>query len=85
MKELRWSSSKDATIQLTRGMSFNRLVHSRFVGIERHEKRLHQDLMLFECDGYIWVIPFVDGGDHYFLKTAYPSRKRTHIHRRRAE
>jgi hypothetical protein len=35
--------------------------------------------MLFEYKKYIWVVPFVEEKDYYFLKTLFPSRKYTKI------
>jgi len=29
------------------------------------------------CDNYVYLVPFVEEGDYFFLKTAIPSRKAT--------
>jgi len=34
-------------------------------------------MMLFEFEGYVWLVPYVDEGSYYFLKTAFPNRKFT--------
>ena len=34
-------------------------------------------LMLFELNGYILTVPYVQKGDELFLKTIFPSRKYT--------
>jgi hypothetical protein len=80
MKELRWSSEKSAWLKKERGLSFDELVSGRFLGIERNRSYKHQWLMLFEVGGYVWVLPYVDSEDYYFLKTAFPSRKHTRIY-----
>jgi hypothetical protein len=36
-------------------------------------------MMLFECKGYIGIVPFVESGDELFLKTLFPSRKYTQL------
>lgn len=33
--------------------------------------------MVVAWDGYAYLVPFVEEGDHYFLKTVIPSRKAT--------
>ena len=33
--------------------------------------------MVVVSDGYVYLVPFVEEGDHYFLKTVIPSRKAT--------
>jgi hypothetical protein len=37
--------------------------------------------MLFEREGYVWVVPFVTGENEIFLKTFYPNRKYTRLYR----
>ena len=77
MKEFIWSEEKNNQLLKERGVSFERLISARFVGIEDHRTRPHQELLLFEWRNYIWVVPYVEGETHYFLKTAFPSRKHT--------
>jgi hypothetical protein len=80
MKELRWSEEKSLKLKKERGLSFDDIVAGRFLGIEKNLSRDDQWLMVFEIDDYAWVMPYVDGGDHYFLKTAFPSRKHTKLY-----
>jgi hypothetical protein len=77
MKELSWSREKSALLKKERGLSFDELVGGRFLGVEHNPSRVHQRLMLFEIRGYVWVVPYVETDDRYFLKTAFPSRKHT--------
>lgn len=77
MRELRWNADKNRELKQERGITFEQLINSRFIGIERHPKRLNQHLMLFELKGYVWVVPYIDEGSYYFLKTAFPNRKYT--------
>jgi len=83
MKELHWSEEKNEKLKKERGISFEDIVAGRFLGIERNLSRDDQWLMVFEVEGYAWVVPYVDGGDHYFLKTAFASRKHTKIYLKR--
>lgn len=77
MKVFLWSYEKNEWLKTHRGVSFEELTGSRFIAIERHDRRLHQKLMLFEFKQYVWVVPFVEDAKHYFLKTTFPSRKHT--------
>jgi len=82
MKELRWNLLKSERLKRTRGASFEDLVQSRLVAVKRHPKKPHQNIMLFEYRGYIWVVPFVASGNEVFLKTLFPSRKYTKLYKR---
>ncbi len=72
-----WSYDKNEWLKKERGVSFEELLASRFIRIERHARKLNQRLMLFEFQKYVWVVPYVEDKEHYFLKTAFPSRKHT--------
>jgi hypothetical protein len=37
------------------------------------------------CDGYAYLLPFVEEEDHYFLRTAIPSRKATRYYLTKGE
>ncbi|MBP9854201.1 MAG: toxin [Candidatus Omnitrophica bacterium] len=77
MKELRWDPKKNIELKKTRNITFEQLINSRFIGIEDHIKKTHQKLMLFDFNKYVWVVPYVNEKDFFFLKTAFPSRKHT--------
>lgn len=34
-------------------------------------------VLVVACEGYAYLVPFVEQADHYFLKTVIPSRKAT--------
>ena len=36
-----------------------------------------QQIFIVSCDGYVYLLPFVEEDDHYFLKTIIPSRNAT--------
>ena len=79
MKELRWNLLKNERLIKTRGVSFDELVNSKLINILQHPIRENQKIMLFEYKKYVWVVPFVEEENYYFLKTLYPSRKYTKI------
>ncbi len=77
MDNVFWSQEKNAQLKQLRKVTFEDLISARFIGIEDHPKRSHQKLMLFEYKKHAWVVPYVEGKDYFFLKTAFPSRKHT--------
>lgn len=77
MKELRWNLEKDAWLKKQRGVTFEQIANAKFLGIEKHAFKLHQQLMIFEFRHYAWVVPYVEEKDYLFLKTAFPSRRHT--------
>ena len=82
MKEVRWSLLKSERLKRTRGASFEELIRSRLVAIKQHPSRTYQQIMLFEYQGYIWIVPFVESGNEIFLKTLFPSRKYTQLYKK---
>lgn len=82
MKEMQWSLLKSGRLKRTRGASFEDIVQAKLVAVKRHSRRANQQVMLFEYQGYIWVVPFVESEGHLFLKTLYPSRKYTALYKR---
>ena len=68
---------KNDQLKKLRKVTFGDLLDSRFIGTEGHPTKKHQKLMLFEYKKYVWVMPYVEGKDYLFLKTAFQSRKHT--------
>ena len=77
VKSVYWNHDKNLLLKKVRNITFEDLVNSRFIGIEIHPTKKNQKLMLFEYQSYIWVVPYVEHDDGYFLKTAFRSRKYT--------
>ena len=82
MTEIRWNALKSERLKKTRGVSFEEIVTANFVGIKKHPSKAAQNLLLFEFNNYIWVVPFVRTDEEIFLKTIYPSRKYTKLYQR---
>lgn len=82
MKQIRWDALKNERLKKARGASFEDLINSKLIKIMKNPKRVNQNIMLFEYKKYIWVVPFVEEKDYYFLKTLFPSRKYTKIFKR---
>ena len=92
MKPFRWSPLKNEQLQTERGISFERVV----VAVEggglldilehRNPNRYpNQRVLVVSCDAYVYLVPFVEEPDHFFLKTVIPSRKATRDYLRRGD
>lgn len=84
MKAFRWSADKNETLRVERGVSFESMV----VAIEsgglldvlahtNQAKYPKQRILVVSCDNYVYLVPFVEEDDYFFLKTVIPSRKAT--------
>lgn len=82
MKEFRWDGAKNRTLKNGRGVSFEEILDSKFIGLEEHYSRENQLILLFEHKDYIWMVPCVIEEDYIFLKTMFPSRKYTKKYKR---
>ena len=82
MRDLRWNLLKSERLKRARGASFEEIIQAKLIAVKRHPKKTHQNVLLFEYKGYIWVVPYVSSGEEVFLKTLYPSRKYTKLYKR---
>lgn len=84
MASFRWSSDKNDTLKADRGISFESIV----VAIEsgglldvlahpNQAKYPRQRVLVVAHDSYVYLVPFVEEKDYFFLKTIIPSRKAT--------
>jgi uncharacterized DUF497 family protein len=84
MKPFRWGPEKNDQLVLERGISFEQMVVAIEAGglldilAHQNPKRYpNQRMLVIACDGYAYLVPFVEEDDHFFLKTVIPSRKAT--------
>ena len=84
MKPFRWSPDKNVRLKAGRGLTFEQMVVSIESGglldVVVHpnpDKYPRQQVFIVSCEGYVYLLPFVEEEDHYFLKTIIPSRKAT--------
>ena len=84
MKPFRWNHGKNEALKIGRSISFEEIV----LAIEadglldelRHpnpEKYPNQSVFVVALDAYVYLVPYVEEPDYFFLKTAIPSRKAT--------
>jgi uncharacterized DUF497 family protein len=84
MKPFRWNHEKNSELTVKRGISFEEIVLAIEAGglrdVMQHPnsgKYPNQQLFVVAFAGYIFLVPFVEEPDYYFLKTIIPSRKAT--------
>ena len=75
---------KNEALKIERNISFEEIV----LAVEadglldqlRHpnpEKYPNQSILVVALDGYVYLVPYVEEPDYFFLKTVIPSRKAT--------
>lgn len=84
MKPFRWGAEKNGQLKLESGISFEQMVIAVEAGglldVLAHSNPLkypNQKVLVIASDNYVYLVPFVEESDHFFLKTAIPSRKAT--------
>ena len=84
MKPLRWSPEKNEAVKAERGVSFESIVVSIEAGglldilvHPNQAKYPRQRVLVVACDNYVYLVPFVEEEDYFFLKTVIPDRKAT--------
>lgn len=84
MKQLRWNHQKNAGLKAELGITFEQIVLAieadGLLDTIRHsnrEKYPNQFVFIVEFEGYVYLVPFVEEAEFYFLKTIIPSRKAT--------
>ena len=84
MKPFRWNPEKNDALKTTRGLSFESIVvaveSGGLLDVVEHPNKVKypkQTVMVVAVENYAYLVPFVEEEDHYFLKTAIPSRKAT--------
>lgn len=84
MKPFRWSSEKNDLLKSERGVSFEQMTvaieSGSLLDVLSHPNQArypNQQILVVASDDYVYLVPFVEEVDHYFLKTVIPSRKAT--------
>jgi len=84
MKPLRWSPEKNEALKAERGISFESVVvaieSGGLLDVLAHPnpaKYPQQRILVVAADNYVYLVPFLEDKDCYFLKTIIPSRKAT--------
>ncbi len=84
MKVFAWDEEKNNLLKLERGITFEEVVYhinnGDLLATLDHPNRakyFHQQVFILAVDGYVYMVPFVEDEEKYFLKTIIPSRKLT--------
>jgi hypothetical protein len=84
MKPFSWSASKNERLKVERRISFDEIVvaieEGGVLDVLAHAnvaKYPNQRILVVRIVGYVYLVPFVEEAEHYFLKTVIPSRKAT--------
>ena len=84
MKAFAWDEEKNELLKLERRVSFEEVVYhinnGNLLAKLDHPNRAryaHQQVFIIDIDGYVYMVPFVEDEEKYFLKTIIPSRKLT--------
>jgi hypothetical protein len=84
MKPFRWNHEKNEALKKDRRISFEEIV----LAIEADgvldqleqpipEKFPNQSILVVAFAAYVYLVPFVEESDYFFVKTVIPSRKAT--------
>ena len=84
MKPFRWNHEKNEQLKAERNMSFEEVVLAieadGLLDIVTHSnpgKYPNQRMFVVAVEQYVYLVPFVEEADYYFLKTVIPNRKAT--------
>jgi acyl-CoA thioesterase len=84
MKTFRWNHEKNEQLKVEREVSFEEIVLALegdgLLDILQHpneSKYPSQRFFVVSLDDYMYLVPFLEAADYYFLKTIIPSRKAT--------
>jgi len=87
MKPFRWNHDKNESLKIERSISFEEIVLAieadGLFDVLRHPNPIkypNQSVFVVALDGYVYLVPYVDEPDYYFLKTVIPSKKATKIY-----
>lgn len=84
MKPFRWNHDKNEALKIERRISFEIITLAieadGLLDVICHpntEKYPNQSVLVVAFDDYVYLVPYVDEPDYFFLKTVIPSRKAT--------
>lgn len=84
MKRFRWNPEMNDALKADRGLCFEAITvaveSGGLLDILDHPNRIKypkQRVLVVTFDSYVYLVPFVEEQEHYFLKTIIPSRKAT--------
>lgn len=92
MKHFRWNHQKNAELKTDRNITFEQMVLAieadGLLDVVQHpntDKYPHQLIFVVTYEDYVYLVPFVEETEYYFLKTIIPSRKAKRDYLKRGE
>lgn len=91
MKRFDWSIEKNKKLIIERNISFEEIVifieQGSLLDIVDNSNPRYRQQKMFVVDvaGYVYIVPFVETEEAYFLITVFPSRKATKEYLKRGE
>ncbi len=84
MKSYNWNREKNEILKIERGISFEEIVFHIGKGDEldiyphpNFSRYPNQMISVVMVKDYVYLVPYVEAEDEFFLKTIIPSRKAT--------
>lgn len=84
MKYFSWNEDKNVKLKIEREIGFEDVVNAfesgNLLDIVRHpNQKQHpkQKVLIVNINNYVFLVPFIEDEEKYFLKTIFPSRKMT--------
>ncbi len=84
MKPFRWSHEKNEMLKMERSVSFEEIVLAiEAAGLlddlphPNAKKYPNQSVLVVTFEAYVYLVPYVEEANYFFLKTIIPSRKAT--------
>jgi uncharacterized DUF497 family protein len=81
-KPFQWNVEKNDQLQQDRGISFEMVAQAikdkkslEVIPHPNQEKYPSQEMLVIQINDYVYLVPYVEADDYYFLKTIFPSRK----------
>ena len=79
-----WNKNKNLLLKENRNISFEQIImhieSGDLIDIVKHsniQKYENQKVLVLNIRGYIYIVPFIENDNEWFLKTIIPSRKFT--------
>lgn len=82
MKYFDWSEEKNQWLIINRGISFEACLVAIEEGdllaiVPNKHTKTHQKKLIIKIGDYVYVVPYVEDEEKFFLKTMYPSSHET--------
>ena len=89
MKIFAWNEEKNRWLETERNITFDDVVRAyakrKILEVTPHhniQKYPHQKIIYFLRRNYVYMVPFLDEGERWFLKTIIPTRRYTKSYRK---